>query len=108
MYNWFSKKTACARTMIPLQPAYALTIHKSQGRSIDKIIANLGPREFSMGLSYTALSRCKKISNLALSPYPEWTRFRNMFRSKAFKTRKEEDNRAALLEENTTKKGFLG
>ena len=106
--QWHKKNKLCIRVMIPLQPAYAMTIHKSQGMSLDRIIANLGDREFSNGLTYTALSRCRKISNLALSPFPEWTRFRNMFRSKAFKKRQEEDEKAQVREEQTIAKGRLG
>ena len=106
--RWFSRKIQCQRIMIPLQPAYAMTIHKSQGMSLDKIIANLGPAEFSMGLSYTALSRCRSIHNLALQPFPEFTRFRNMFRKPGFLQRRKEDNNAAEKEKETIKKGYLG
>ena len=91
-----------------MQPAYALTIHKSQGMSLDRIIVNLGDREFTMNLTYTALSRGRKISNVALSPFPNWVRFRNMFRSKAFKKRLEEDEKARKREEQTIAKGYLG
>ena len=106
--QWHSCKTLCIRRMIPLQPAYALTIHKSQGMSLDRIIVNLGDREFTMNLTYTALSRGRKISNVALSPFPNWVRFRNMFRSKAFKKRLEEDEKARKREEQTIAKGYLG
>ena len=61
--NWNANKTSCSRTMIPLQPAYAISVHKSQGMSLDKVMINLGPKEFASGLSYTAISRCKKIQN---------------------------------------------
>lgn len=30
-FTWFQKKTSCSRTAIPLNPSYAITIHKSQG-----------------------------------------------------------------------------
>ena len=93
--------------MIPLQPSYALTIHKSQGMSLDKIMVNLGNREYSLGLTYVALSRGKKISNVALDPFPEFTRFTRMFTKPAFITRKE-DNKAAKREEETIAKGYLG
>ena len=50
--------------MIPLIPSYAITIHKSQGQTLDKIIINLGHREFASGLTYTALSRTTKLQNI--------------------------------------------
>ena len=59
--QWVSSKANCHRVMIPLTPAYAISIHKSQGMSLDKVMINLGPREFASGLSYTAISRCKNM-----------------------------------------------
>ena len=45
--------------MLPLLPGYALSIHKSQGQTLDKVLVNLGAFEFSSGLTYTALTmRC--------------------------------------------------
>ena len=35
--------------------------------SLDKVYADLGQSEFSIGLIYVALSRCKKIEGLYLS-----------------------------------------
>ena len=58
--DWYSGKKACWRLMLPLKPAYGTTIHASQGQSLDRVIINLGKREFSNGLTYTAISRCKK------------------------------------------------
>ena len=89
--SWISKKTNCVRTMIPFLPGYAVSIHKSQGMSLDKVIINLGPREFATGLSYTAISRCRKIKNLSFSPFPNYTRFRNMFQNQAFKDKVNEN-----------------
>ena len=106
--NWNSQKQFCKRSMIPLQPAYALSIHKSQGMSLPKIIANLWHKEFSQGLTYVALSRCTKISNLALEPFPTMIRFIKMFKSKAFLSRKEEDDRLKQVELLTIERGFLG
>ena len=64
------RKKSCTQEMIPLQPGYALTIHKAQGDSYPfKVIVNLGEKDFVLGVSYVALSRCTKISNLALRPF---------------------------------------
>ena len=106
--QWHKQNTLCIRRMIPLQPAYALTIHKSQGMSLDKIIVNLGKKEFSLGLSYTALSRCTKIRNLALAPFPNWNRFKKMFKSQSFRKRLQEEERLKKLEAQTIARGYLG
>ena len=58
---------------IPLKLAYAITIHKSQGLSLDCVEVKLGNGCFATGQLYTALSRCRSIQNLRIdrAVYPE-------------------------------------
>ena len=63
------------RTQLPLIPGFGFTIHKSQGMTLDKVIINLGPREFSHGLTYTAVSRVRSLNSLAFSPFPNFERY---------------------------------
>jgi ATP-dependent DNA helicase PIF1 len=51
---------------IPIKLAYALTIHKSQGMTIDYMIVDLGPTIFEYGQAYTALSRARDLESLAI------------------------------------------
>ena len=103
------RKKNCSREMIPLQPGYALTIHRAQDASYPfKVIVNLGEKDFALGLSYVALSRCTKISNLALTPFPNWTRFRDIPKKPAFNAREAEDQRAKAQEHITLERGSLG
>ena len=52
---------------LPLAPAYAQTIHKSQGRTLDAAHIVLGQRGcFAAGQLYTALTRCRDLNNLTL------------------------------------------
>jgi ATP-dependent DNA helicase PIF1 len=52
------------RKQIPLKLAYAVTIHKAQGATLDCALIDVGDRTFEYGQAYVALSRCKDIESL--------------------------------------------
>lgn len=51
---------------VPLRPAWAVTIHKSQGLTFDQVIIDAGAA-FSFGQVYVALSRCRTLEGIILT-----------------------------------------
>lgn len=64
----FSSEVLFRFTQIPLQLAYGITIHKSQGLTFDSITTDIS-RCFAPGQAYVSLSRARSLNGLFLEPF---------------------------------------
>ncbi len=53
-------------TQYPIKLAWAVTIHKGQGMTFERVIIDIGRGTFSHGQLYVALSRCTSLNGIVL------------------------------------------
>ncbi|TRZ79683.1 AAA family ATPase [bacterium] len=54
-------------TQLPVKLAWAVTIHKGQGKTFDKVHIDFGHGTFAPGQAYVALSRCRTLEGIVLT-----------------------------------------
>lgn len=63
--SWESEELpGVSRKQIPLRLAYAITIHKAQGATLDCALIDIGTSTFEFGQAYVALSRVRDMNSL--------------------------------------------
>lgn len=68
-YEFEDDKMKVSRLQLPFILAWALTIHKLQGCSLDFAVIDLGPSIFCPGMGYVALSRVRTLEGIYLTNY---------------------------------------
>ena len=64
--NELVSKAIGSFTQFPIKLAWAMTIHKSQGKTFDRVIIDIGRGTFTHGQTYVALSRCVAFDGIIL------------------------------------------
>jgi ATP-dependent DNA helicase PIF1 len=74
-------------TQYPIRLAWAVTIHKSQGKTFDKVVIDVGKGTFAHGQMYVALSRCTRFDGIVLAQRISRSHIRMDWRVSGFLTR---------------------
>ena len=106
--TWSSSGGQCSRLQLPLKLAWAVTIHKSQGLTLDKVVIDVGKKEFSCGLTFVACSRVRKLTDILFTPPFPLQRLTSIANSQRLRERKEEDQRLLSLQEPTSEPSLEG
>ncbi len=79
-----AEKITGSYRQFPLVHAWAITIHKSQGKTLDNIIIDLGSGAFASGQVYVALSRCPSLEGITLRQKIKFSDIRSDFKVSQF------------------------
>ena len=95
--TWSNSGVQCSRLQLPLKLAWAVTIQKSQGLTLNKVVIDVG-KEFSCGLTFVACSTVRHITDLLYSPVFPFQRLSNLTYSQRLRERHLEDQRLLTLQ----------
>ena len=95
--TWSTSGIQCSRLQLPLKLAWAVTIHKSQGLTLDKVVIDVSKREFSTGLIFVACSRVRHLQDLLFTPPFPFQHLASLANSCRLHERQEEGERLRTL-----------
>ena len=75
LHQFEFKGASCTRMQFPLRLAYAITVHKSQGLTLSRVVLDIDQKEHCLGLTYVAVSRVKSLQGLMFESSFDYSRF---------------------------------
>jgi ATP-dependent DNA helicase PIF1 len=75
--EWEGIRGSCSRRQFPITLAFALTVHKSQGLTLNRVVLDIKEKDKTAGLTYVAISRVKKLSGLMFERGFDMERFQS-------------------------------
>ena len=98
--TWEGKNgTSCSRLQVPVCLAWTITVHKSQGLTLEKANIDIGSKEFAAGLSFVAISRVRSLGDIIFQPF-SFERLQRIKKCSRLRERKVEEERLATLSQN--------
>ena len=96
--SWSTSGAQCSRTQLPLKLSWAVTIHKSQGLTLPKVVIDVGKKEFSAGLTFVACFRVRHMTDILFDPPFPFEHLSRLSNSQWLKERQCEDMRLQAFE----------
>lgn len=106
--NSIASEVVGSFTQYPLRLAWAVTIHKSQGKTFERVVIDIGRGTFATGQVYVALSRCTRLDGIVLKKpiqkkhvFMDWrvVRFVTRYQYQLSEKRRPLDEKVKLIEE---------
>ncbi len=108
------KEATGSFTQYPVKLAWAVTIHKSQGKTFSKVIVDIGSGTFTFGQLYVALSRCTALEGIKIKTplrkshiWLDWRIVKYLTQQQYSQSEKSFANKREMIEEAIGKKQRL-
>ena len=100
MFLFFCNTPPTCNHHLQLGLCWAITMHKSHGQTLVKVVIHLGPKEACAGLTFVCLSRAKRLVDLMVEPM-SFDRIGNLGNSSTMKARLQEEVRLVEFAQST-------
>lgn len=104
--EWRSANKKYTRTQLPVRLGWAMTIHQSQGQTLDRVVITTDQATFAPGMLYVALSRVRSSSDLIIDQFEESYLTTRLAGNETISFRINEESRLTVLYHNTMKEFY--